>query len=135
MTTSASTPRQFSRPLVVFDGDCAFCTTSVHVIRDRIKPEADFVPWQRLDLTSLELTEEQVERAVQWLDDDGRASGAKAVALLLQRAARPWRAVGRIMMLPPFSWLAAAVYRVIANNRQRMPGGTPACAFPAAGRE
>jgi predicted DCC family thiol-disulfide oxidoreductase YuxK len=30
-------------------------------------------------------------------------------------------------VLPPFSWLAEGVYRVVAANRQRLPGGTPAC--------
>jgi len=32
-------------------------------------------------------------------------------------------------------WIAAGVYRLIANNRQRMPGGTTACALPQAARE
>ncbi|WP_330185843.1 DUF393 domain-containing protein [Nocardia sp. NBC_01503] len=63
-------------------------------------------------------------------DDSSRASGARAGALLLRRAAQPWRAVGAIMLNPPISWLAAALYRLVAKNRHRLPGGTPACAFP-----
>jgi predicted DCC family thiol-disulfide oxidoreductase YuxK len=34
------------------------------------------------------------------------------------------------MDLPIVRKLAAAIYRVIANNRHRMPGGSPACALP-----
>jgi hypothetical protein len=35
------------------------------------------------------------------------------------------------MLLPPFSWGAAVAYRVIAANRYRLPGGSPACAVSA----
>ncbi len=123
--------RSAARPLVVFDGDCAFCTASVDRIRNRIRPDVEFVPWQRLDLPALGLTEEQVENAVQWIGSDGgRASGARAGAMLLRRAARPWRLLGTVMLIPPFSWVAAVVYRLVAQNRHRLPGGTPACAFP-----
>ncbi|MGW4125821.1 thiol-disulfide oxidoreductase DCC family protein [Nocardia sp. NPDC004711] len=132
MTDSIFTTQTAARPLVVFDGDCAFCTASVDRIRNRIRPDVEFVPWQRLDLPALGLTEQQVESAVQWIDGEGgRASGARAGALLLRRAAQPWRAVGTIMLIPPVSWLAAMVYRLIAKNRHRLPGGTPACAFPS----
>jgi len=33
-----------------------------------------------------------------------------------------------VIMLPGISWLAAKAYRLVANNRYRLPGGTPACA-------
>ncbi|WP_330180943.1 DUF393 domain-containing protein [Nocardia sp. NBC_01503] len=61
MTESAFTPQSARRPLVVFDGDCAFCTASVDFIRHRIGPDVDFTPWQRIDLPALGLTEQQVE--------------------------------------------------------------------------
>ncbi|MFC9439000.1 thiol-disulfide oxidoreductase DCC family protein [Nocardia sp. NPDC057030] len=120
-----------TRPLVIFDGDCAFCTSSVDFIRTRIRPDVDFAPRQRLDLAALGLTEDQAEQAVQWIDGAGsRAAGARAFALLLRRATRPWRAVGALMLVPPVSWLAAGLYRLVAENRHRLPGGTPACALP-----
>ena len=37
------------------------------------------------------------------------------------------------MDLPFVRELAAAVYRLIAENRHRMPGGSPACALPPPG--
>jgi predicted DCC family thiol-disulfide oxidoreductase YuxK len=39
-----------------------------------------------------------------------------------------------VLRTPPVRWLAAGVYRLIANNRQRMPGGTAACALPPVAR-
>lgn len=124
------------RPLVVFDGDCGFCAASVRLIRERIAPEVDFEPWQTLDLVALGLRPEAVDKAVQWLGPNGsRASGAAAFAKLLERAPRWWwRALGRVLRVPPVSWIAAGIYRLIAANRQRMPGGSAACALPGPDR-
>jgi predicted DCC family thiol-disulfide oxidoreductase YuxK len=41
-----------------------------------------------------------------------------------------WKAVGVVLQVPPISWLAALVYVVVAKNRHRLPGGTPACKLP-----
>lgn len=119
------------QPTLVFDGDCGFCTASVNWIKRWCRPAARFVPWQELDLAAHGLTEAQVTRAVQWLPVSDSApirSGAQAVARVLLRSRWPWRPVGLLMMLPPLSWLAAVGYRIIAANRYRLPGSTPACA-------
>jgi predicted DCC family thiol-disulfide oxidoreductase YuxK len=119
------------RPTLVFDGDCGFCTASVNWLKRWCRPAARFVPWQELELGAHGLTEAQVTRAVQWLptsDSTPIRSGAQAVARLLLRSRWPWRPIGALMMVPPISWLAALGYRVIAANRYRLPGSTPACA-------
>jgi len=116
---------------LVYDGDCAFCTSSVRVA-ERLRLRADAViPWQHADLASLGLTPQQCEEAVQWVGHDGGvSSGHRAFARLLLASALPWRLLGLLLLLPPFSWLAAGAYRLIADNRSRLPGGTPACALP-----
>jgi predicted DCC family thiol-disulfide oxidoreductase YuxK len=119
------------RPLLVYDGDCAFCTRSVLWIQRRIAPAVDFAPWQGLDLAGLGLTRGQVDKAVQWVGPGGeRAAGARAFARVLGRAGRWSRIGGRLLALPPASWIAAGGYRLVARNRHRMPGGTAACAVP-----
>ena len=40
-----------------------------------------------------------------------------------------WGVLGRVIPLPVFNILGSAAYRVIARNRHRLPGGTPACAI------
>ncbi|PXX54790.1 hypothetical protein DFR70_12384 [Nocardia tenerifensis] len=35
------------------------------------------------------------------------------------------------MLIPPINWLTAALYHLVAVNRHRLPGGTPACTLPA----
>jgi predicted DCC family thiol-disulfide oxidoreductase YuxK len=117
-----------TRPVLVYDGDCAFCTSSVNALQ-RIGPEAEIVAWQQTDLTALGLTEEEAAAAVQWVAADGAArSGHEAVAAALGSAGGIWALAGRALLSPGIAPIAARAYRLIADNRHRMPGGTPACA-------
>jgi predicted DCC family thiol-disulfide oxidoreductase YuxK len=116
------------RGLLVFDGDCAFCTSSVDFTRRRVRPPADIEPWQRLDLAALGLTEAACRQAVQYRDRDGTwTSAGRAAAELLRESPRPWSLLGRFLELPVLSWLTERLYRVVSANRHRLPGGTPAC--------
>ncbi len=115
------------RPVLVYDGDCAFCSSCARFL-ERIGPDAEIVAWQFTDLTALGLTEEQAADAVQWVQIDGTVrSGHEAIAAALSSAGQIWGIVGRIVLLPGISWVAAKVYRLVADNRYRLPGGTPAC--------
>jgi predicted DCC family thiol-disulfide oxidoreductase YuxK len=72
--------------------------------------------------------EEDAVAAVQWVARDGRTdAGAAAVARLLIAAGRLWAVLGRFLLLPVIRFVAERVYRVVAANRHRLPGGTPAC--------
>ena len=115
-------------PVLVFDGDCAFCTSCARAL-ERIGPAAEIVAWQLTDLAGLGITEQQAIEAVQWVATDGAVrSGHEAIAAALSSAGLIWRLMGRAMMLPGISWIAAKAYRLVADNRYRLPGGTPACA-------
>ena len=123
-----------SRPVLVYDGDCAFCQTSVNLLK-RIGPDAEIVAWQLTDLDELGITEDQASDAVQWVPAGGPVrSGHEAVAEALVSAGGIWNGAGRLMLMPGISWVAAKAYRLIADNRHRLPGGTPACAAPHPGR-
>ena len=79
------------RPVLVYDGDCAFCTRCVRVL-ERIGPDAEIVAWQFTDLTELGVTEEQATDAVQWVQIDGTVrSGHEAIAAMLNTAGRIWK--------------------------------------------
>ncbi len=121
------------QPVLVYDGDCAFCTSCARAL-ERIGPDAEIVAWQLTDLAELGITEAQAIEAVQWVRVDGTVrSGHEAVAAVLSTAGWGWRAIGRVVLMPGISWLAAKVYRLVADNRRRLPGGTPACAGSPAG--
>jgi predicted DCC family thiol-disulfide oxidoreductase YuxK len=114
--------------LLVYDGDCGFCTTAVGIAKRRIGSPAEMQPWQRLDLDALGLTEAQCKQSVQHRDHDGQwTSGGRAAAELLREAPRPWRWLGVVLELPGFSWLNERLYELVSANRHRLPGGTPAC--------
>jgi predicted DCC family thiol-disulfide oxidoreductase YuxK len=120
------------RPVLVFDGDCAFCTSCARLL-ERIGPQADVVAWQLADLDELGITASQAAEAVRWVDADGTVrTGHEALAAALVTTAGPaWRILGRALVLPGVSRLAATGYRLVARNRHRLPGGTPACATDA----
>ncbi|MDX6601709.1 MAG: hypothetical protein QOF13_911 [Solirubrobacterales bacterium] len=113
-----------ARPVLVYDGACAFCTRCARIL-ERIGPEAEIVAWQLADLAELGITEEQAADAVQWVSTDGTVrSGHEAIAVTLGTAGRPWKIAGRALLLPGISWLAAKAYRLVADNRYRLPGGS-----------
>jgi predicted DCC family thiol-disulfide oxidoreductase YuxK len=115
------------RPVLLFDGDCGFCTTCAGLL-ERIGPEAEIVAWQFTDLGGLGVSEAQALDAVQWVDVDGTVrSGHEAIAAVLGSAGGIWKVLGGVLLLPGASWVAAKAYRLVADNRYRLPGSTPAC--------
>jgi len=120
-----------TRPALIYDGDCAFCTSSVRLL-ERIGPEAEMVAWQQTDLGALGPSEEAASAAVQWVEIDGTTrSGHQAVAAALGSAGGVWALAGRALVAPGISPIAAGAYRLVAANRHRLPGGTLACAVDA----
>jgi predicted DCC family thiol-disulfide oxidoreductase YuxK len=125
-------------PWLVFDGDCGFCTSSATWVARRLHRRdgrnAELRPWQFTDLAALGTTAERAQQEVLWVTPEGEVrGGATAFAAWLRFAGGAYAVVGRAMDLPGVRSLAAAVYRLIARNRSRLPGGTPACALPPPG--
>ena len=118
--------------VLVYDGDCAFCTRCVQWLEDHVHHRGDVAAWQLTDLAGLGVSQAEAEHSVLWVEPSGRVSlGAAAVARLLVSAGGVWGLAGRLMLVPPVSVVAAGVYRLVAVNRGRLPGGTAACALPA----
>ena len=122
-------------PTFVYDGDCSFCTTCAEFIERRIPTRARVIPWQFADLEALGLTVEECESAVQWVDEQHRAAGPDAIALLLTDAGRLWQLAGGALRLTPVRSAAWPAYRWIADHRHLLPGGTAACSLPQAQRD
>ena len=117
-------------PVLVFDGDCGFCTTCARFLARRVVRGGftSVAPWQRLDLAELGLTPDQCRAEVQWVSEDGQVtSGHEAIAAALRAGHPVWRPVGALLVAPGFSWLAEHLYSWIAGHRHALPGGTPAC--------
>ena len=115
---------------LIWDGDCAFCARCVKFIERRIKTDAKIVAHQKADLQSLGLTTQQCMAALQWVNRDATIrSGSRAAAALLRSSSLGWAILGVAIDLPVVRLISSAIYKVIAKNRQHLPGGTDACAI------
>jgi predicted DCC family thiol-disulfide oxidoreductase YuxK len=124
------------RPVFLYDGDCSFCTSCAQFIERRIPTRAQVTPWQFADLDALGVAPAQVEEAVVWVrEGEATVAGPEAIARLLVDGGSYWRPLGKLLDLAPVRRIAWPVYRWVARNRSRLPGGTAACSLPAAQRD
>jgi len=87
------------------------------------------VPWQLIEEpSSVGLTPETISEAVWWIDARGRPHrGHRAIAEGARAFGGAWWVLGSLARIQPFDWLGARIYTVLARNRSRLPGSTPAC--------
>ena len=114
-----------TKNVLIFDGDCGFCTASARWIEARGAPVEAL---QTLELEELALTVAEVNAAAWWIDETGQQHrGHLAIGHALQTAGGGWGFVGAALVRPPVSWLAKPVYALVARNRHKLPGATDAC--------
>lgn len=123
---------QGDKALLVYDGDCGFCTASADWIAAKWpnSETAEVVPWQRLGqegLDNLGLTPNDVKRSAWWIEDGQNRGAHLAVGHALAASGGGWAILGKALLVPPIRWLAAVGYPIVARYRYRLPGGTPAC--------
>jgi len=115
---------------VIYDGDCAFCSSSVRFLQRVVKPGATFVPYQFINPADFGLTLAECETALRYVHPDGSTfAGHEAYRQMLKQEGGAWAALGFLMRTPGYYAIANAVYRLIAKNRHKMPGGTPTCSL------
>ncbi len=115
--------------LLVFDGDCGFCTRSAQWMKRRLPDRVRVEPWQSLDLDEMELSVADVTGAAWWIESApaGPARGHEAIGHALVSVGGIYAILGQLIIHRPVSWLAGPVYALVARNRHRMPKGTPTC--------
>jgi len=117
--------------VLVYDGECGFCTSAARWAASRFRHGERAEPWQLLGedgLAALGLNVKDVEEAAWWVDGETvRERGHRAVGRAL-KAGGGWRSlVGWSLLTPPTSLVAAGTYRLVVRWRHRLPGGPPAC--------
>lgn len=117
--------------MLIYDGDCGFCTQTASWIAERLRVPISVVPWQEVrDLGELGLTRAEVTTAAYWVDAYGRAErGHRAVGRALTMASGPYVIAGWLLLFPPVSWFGAVGYKLVARYRYKLPGATAACAI------
>jgi predicted DCC family thiol-disulfide oxidoreductase YuxK len=113
--------------LFIFDGDCAFCSSSMRLLRKMTKGRITSSPYQFRNLDELGVSLDEAESAVQYIRGEVRLKGAEAIAYYLMDSKAVWSAAGWLMRAPVILSFAEIIYSVVAKNRHRLPGGTPEC--------
>jgi predicted DCC family thiol-disulfide oxidoreductase YuxK len=121
--------------ILIYDGDCGFCTTAARGAARKFGHGERAEAWQFLGESLLEqhgLSLNDMQEAAWWVDARGfRERGHRAIGRALRAGGGLRGIVGWFVLTPPTSWLAAGVYRVVVRRRYRLPGGTPACRVAA----
>ena len=108
-------------PTLIYDGDCDFCGRCADWIAARLPAGACVVASQQADLAAVGLSEQQATDAAWWIDADGtHHRGHRAIAESLRACGGSWSRLGRLLILPGVSLLAAGVYELVARNRHRL---------------
>lgn len=114
--------------MLIYDGDCGFCTTTAAWAQSRLPADTPVVPWQSLNLDEYGLSTDDVSTAAYWVDDHGATQrGYRAAGHTLIAMGRPWAALGWLALRPPLKWPADIAYKLVARYRYRLPGSTDAC--------
>jgi predicted DCC family thiol-disulfide oxidoreductase YuxK len=117
--------------VLIFDGTCGFCTSFATVASRRFGPGVRSRPSQTIsddELATFGLSRHDVEMAAWWVDPHhGVARGHRAIGRALQSGGGLGWIVGSFVLVPPTSWVAALVYRLVVRWRHVLPGGTSAC--------
>lgn len=115
------------KPIAFYDPDCGFCTSFAQWLARR-NPDCEVRPMTPRLLAEFGIDPERATCEVPFLHPDGRVSwGAAAIAAGLQQCPAGWWALGSLIGSAPGQLVARPVYRWVAANRHRLPGGTPAC--------
>src|SRR5688500_549492 len=95
-------------PILLYDGDCALCRRAIDWIRGNLPVQPEVQAFQAADLAVLGVSRAEATRAIQWIEPSGRVSAAHVAAarLLILNGGR-WALLGRLVLVPPTSWVAA----------------------------
>jgi predicted DCC family thiol-disulfide oxidoreductase YuxK len=109
------------KPLMVFDGDCNFCTLWIRHWQQMTGESVDYLPAQdpRIAAEFPEIPREQFDTAVQLIESDGSVySGAEAVfRTLAHNPKRQWLRHFYETSVP-FADFTEWAYRLVAENRK-----------------
>lgn len=113
--------------LLIYDADCAFCTYWVGYLQRSLPVFPTPVASKDLDIDTWGLSRDDVARFAWYLTPTHQYAGHLAASALLRVQPKVWlRFLGHLIATPPFSLIAAGVYRLVATYRGKLPyGKTP----------
>src|SRR5713101_2761919 len=113
-TTNASD----SKPLLIYDGDCGFCTYWARYWQNLTGDRISYAPYQEAAQRFPKIPLAEFQRAVQYIAPDGKiASAAEASFLTLSHARGKGVWLELYRRLPGFAAISERVYAFIAAHR------------------
>jgi predicted DCC family thiol-disulfide oxidoreductase YuxK len=118
--------------VLIYDGDCKFCQLSLEFGIKHLRAFPQYVAFQKIEPKDFGLTASQVRSQI-WLAQKTPSTaevlgGHLAAGAILKLQPALWlRALGWLASTPPTSWVADFLYKLIAANRHRLPGGSREC--------
>jgi lipase maturation factor 1 len=111
-------PEAGPRPVVLYDGECAFCTAWARHWQARLGPRIDFLPAARAAEIPFVPPDLDLESALHFVSPDGTIHrGAQAVLAVWAASGQRRFRLALARHLPGFTWAAEAVYRFVAAHR------------------
>ena len=120
--TSSPAP---SKATILFDGDCAFCSAAVRLIRSG--DSGDQFVYTSLDsdagraLLAAGGRDPAAEPALVLIDDAGLHAASDAALRIARRLRAPWNVIARLAHIVPRP-LRETAYWMVAHSRRRLPG-------------
>src|SRR6516164_31187 len=106
------------RPVLIYDGDCAFCAYWAHYWQRLTGERVAYRPYQEAASEYPAISRADFQRAVQFITPDGRrASAAEASFLTLSHAPRQALWLWLYRRLPGFAFVAEHAYTFTAAHR------------------
>jgi lipase maturation factor 1 len=108
-----------AKPLLIFDDDCHFCRRWIERWRDLTAGAVEYAPFQEAAQRFPEISRDDFERAVQFIETDGIVfSAAEAVFRSLgHKHGRKWM-IWCYERLLGFAVITEAAYRLVARHRR-----------------
>lgn len=117
MSTSLDIPRN-TLPLMVYDGECAFCRARIERWREATGKQIHYVPFQEVCNELSKIGDAELRRAVHFVDTDGATScGAEAVFRAMAHCGRKRWLLWLYTAISPFAFATERVYRFISAQR------------------
>lgn len=126
-----STDTNVVRPILIYDGDCAFCSSTIRLLERFMRTHPPMEPFQFTQVSNYGLTKQECATEIKFVDFEGKIHGGEAAfKKLFFEAGGVWRLLGGVLAMPIVRQTSVFVYRWVAKNRHSLPGGTPTCSLP-----
>ena len=114
------------KALLIYDGDCAFCNRSLQFGLKNLRWFPAYRAFQKLPADAFGHPRSDFEKSIWLIGEKAEFSGHSAAAWILLQQRNPlYRIAG--FLIQAFSPVSALVYKWVAANRHKLPGGTAAC--------